>query len=63
MLHNIDGMILLAGTAAMPLRDHIRSPLDDTAWQGFHGGWHMLMVQFLGKKPKRETSEARLRCS
>ena len=35
----------------MPLRDHFRSPLDDvTAWEGFHGGWPMVIVQKLGKK-------------
>ncbi len=35
----------------MPLRDHFRSPLDDvTAWEGFHGGWPMVIVQQLGKK-------------
>jgi hypothetical protein len=35
---------------AMPLRDHFRPPLDDiTAWEGFHGGWPMVIVQQLGK--------------
>jgi hypothetical protein len=35
----------------MPLRDHFRSPLDDlTAWEGFHGGWPMVIVQHLVKK-------------
>ncbi len=35
----------------MPLRDHFRSPLDDfTAWEGFHGGWPMVIVQHLGRK-------------
>lgn len=34
----------------MPLRDHFRSPLDDvTAWEGFHGGWPMVIVQRLGQ--------------
>lgn len=35
----------------MPLRDHFRSPLDDvTAWEGFHGGWPMVIVQSLASK-------------
>jgi hypothetical protein len=35
----------------MPLRDHFRPPLDDlTSWEGFHGGWPMVIVQQLGKK-------------
>jgi Protein of unknown function (DUF4058) len=35
----------------MPLRDHFRSPLDDiTAWEGFHGGWPMVIVQKLATK-------------
>jgi hypothetical protein len=30
---------------AMPLRDHFRPPLDDlTSWEGFHGGWPMMIV-------------------
>lgn len=34
----------------MPLRDHFRSPLDDfTAWEGFHGGWPMVIVQALSR--------------
>ena len=34
----------------MPLRDHFRSPLDDlTAWEGFHGGWPMVIVQHLSR--------------
>src|SRR5947209_15977402 len=29
----------------MPLRDHFRPPLDDeTQWEGFHGGWPMMIV-------------------
>jgi hypothetical protein len=29
----------------MPLRDHFHSPLDDvTSWEGFHGGWPMMIV-------------------
>lgn len=35
----------------MPLRDHFRSPLDDAhSWEGFHGGWPMVIVQQLRKK-------------
>src|SRR5277367_1356737 len=35
----------------MPLRDHFRSPLDDlTAWEGFHGGWPMMIVLALASK-------------
>jgi hypothetical protein len=35
----------------MPLRDHFRSPLDDvTSWEGFHGGWPMVIVQRLRKQ-------------
>ena len=38
----------------MPLRDHFRSPLDDqTAWEGFHGGWPMVIVQSLVRKLPR----------
>jgi hypothetical protein len=32
----------------MPLRDHFHPPLTDrTSWDGFHGGWPMVMVQKL----------------
>jgi len=32
----------------MALRDHFRPPLDLTAsWEGFHGGWPMVIVQHL----------------
>jgi hypothetical protein len=35
----------------MPLRDHFRPPLDDlTSWEGFHGGWPMVIVQSLVRK-------------
>ena len=46
----------------MPLRDHFRSPLDDiTAWEGFHGGWPMVIVQQLGKKlPARYVAAPRV---
>jgi hypothetical protein len=34
----------------MPLRDHFRPPLDNIAsWEGFHGGWPMVIVQQLRK--------------
>ena len=35
----------------MPLRDHFRPPLDEiTSWEGFHGGWPMVIVQQLKKR-------------
>jgi hypothetical protein len=35
----------------MPLRDHFHPPLDDVAsWEGFHGGWPMVIVQHLRKR-------------
>src|SRR5216683_303192 len=35
----------------MPLRDHFRPPLDSIAsWEGFHGGWPMVIVQHLRKQ-------------
>lgn len=35
----------------MPLRDHFRPPLDErTSWEGFHGGWPMVIVQQLRKQ-------------
>ncbi len=35
----------------MPLRDHFRPPLDNvTSWEGFHGGWPMVIVQHLRKR-------------
>jgi hypothetical protein len=35
----------------MPLRDHFRPPLDDlTSWEGFHGGWPMVIVQQLRRQ-------------
>lgn len=35
----------------MSLRDHFRSPLDDTtAWEGFHGQWPAVIVQQLVKR-------------
>jgi hypothetical protein len=46
----------------MPLRDHFRSPLDDiTAWEGFHGGWPMVIVQHLARKlPPRYVAAPRV---
>src|SRR5437764_14653487 len=39
----------------MPLRDHFRPPLDDlTSWEGFHGGWPMMIVQSLARKLPRQ---------
>jgi hypothetical protein len=35
----------------MPLRDHFRPPLSEMAfWEGFHGGWPMVIVQQLRKQ-------------
>jgi hypothetical protein len=35
----------------MPLRDHFRPPVDKIAtWEGFHGGWPMVIVQQLRKQ-------------
>lgn len=35
----------------MPLRDHFRPPVDKLAsWEGFHGGWPMVIVQHLRKR-------------
>ena len=29
----------------MPLRDHFRPPVwNQASWEGFHGGWPMMMV-------------------
>ncbi len=36
--------------SVMPLRDHFRPPLKTAAsWEGFHGGWPMVIVQRLGQ--------------
>jgi hypothetical protein len=36
---------------AMPLRDHFRPPVSKKAsWEGFHGGWPMVIVQQLRKQ-------------
>ena len=35
----------------MPLRDHFRPPLSDRrSWEGFHGGWPMMIVDALGQR-------------
>ena len=35
----------------MPLRDHFRPPLDNSAsWEELHGGWPMVLVQYLHRK-------------
>src|SRR5271166_6358491 len=35
----------------MPLRDHFHPPVDNfTSWEGFHGGWPMVIVQQLRKQ-------------
>src|SRR5262249_12348031 len=34
----------------MPLRDHFHAPLDDqTTWEPFHGGWPMVIAQYLNR--------------
>jgi hypothetical protein len=46
----------------MPLRDHFRPPIWTRAsWEGFHGGWPMVMVQQLsGQLPENFTAEPRV---
>src|SRR5262249_2502662 len=46
---------------AMPLRDHFHPPLTNrTSWEGFHGGWPMVIVQHLGRAlPGRYVAEPR----
>ncbi len=43
----------------MPLRDHFRPPLSDRrSWEGFHGGWPMMIVNALGERlPQRYIAE------
>jgi Protein of unknown function (DUF4058) len=43
----------------MPLRDHFRPPLSDRrSWEGFQGGWPMMIVNALGQKlPERYVAE------
>src|SRR5437762_3044927 len=46
----------------MPLRDHFRPPLDDeTQWEGFHGGWPMMIVAHLTRHlPRRYVAAPRV---
>src|SRR5262245_61687546 len=46
----------------MPLRDHFRPPLSERAsWEGFHGGWPMMIVAALGMRlPRRYLAEPRV---
>jgi hypothetical protein len=46
----------------MPLRDHVRSPLDDYAsWEELHGGWPMEIVRSLsGKLPPEYVAAPRV---
>jgi hypothetical protein len=43
----------------MPLRDHFRPPLADRrSWEGFHGGWPMMIVDALNRRlPQRYVAE------
>jgi hypothetical protein len=47
----------------MPLRDHFRPPLSDRrSWEGFHGGWPMMIVSALGQRlPQRYIAEPQVR--
>jgi hypothetical protein len=39
----------------MPLRDHFRPPLSDArSWEGFQGGWPMMIVATLGRMLPRD---------
>lgn len=46
----------------MPLRDHFRPPLSEQkSWEGFHGGWPMVIVQQLvSKLPEGFDAEPRV---
>lgn len=46
----------------MPLRDHFHPPLNSrSSWEGFHGGWPMVIVQHLIQKlPARYVAEPRV---
>lgn len=46
----------------MPLRDHFRPPLERRRhWEGFHGGWPMMIVAHLiGKLPPHYAAEPRV---
>ena len=40
----------------MPLRDHFRPPLSEKrSWEGFHGGWPMMIVAALERDCPRIT--------
>jgi hypothetical protein len=43
----------------MPLRDHFRPPLsDERSWEGFHGGWPMMIAAALNRSlPRRFVAE------
>lgn len=47
----------------MPLRDHFRPPIwKKSSWEGFHGGWPMMMVLELNKVlPEGYSAEPRVR--
>lgn len=46
----------------MPLRDHVRPPLDDeTSWEGLHGAWPTVIVMALNRKlPPRYVAAPRI---
>ena len=46
----------------MPLRDHFRPPVwSQASWEGFHGGWAMMMVLNVAPKlPKGFAAEPRV---
>ena len=46
----------------MPLRDHFRPPVwNQASWEGFHGGWPMMMVLNLAPQlPKGFAAEPRV---
>ncbi len=46
----------------MPLHDHFRSPMwEKGSWEGFHGGWPMMIAQELNKVlPSRYSAEPRV---
>jgi hypothetical protein len=46
----------------MPLRDRFRPPLDDeTRWEGFQGGWPMMIVAGLSRSlPRRYVAAPRV---
>lgn len=46
----------------MPIRDHFHPPLKNaSSWEGFHGGWPMVIVQRLGRLlPEQFVAEPRV---